>query len=713
MTMSTSKTTVYRQQAEHLKVQGRLDEAAVVYNKALELDSNSLDLWWALGDICAQLEDFGCVERCCRAMIAINPAIPEVHLYLGMALQRQDKLEMAQSALQTALKLNPNLSEACYQLGVVQQALDLVDAAIASYTRALPVVADPAPVLFNLSLLLCRQGRLEEAFEHACKALQAGSGSLKYRRNFVWLLRMLSPRTVSDALMDEILKCFRTTGLDVTPLTKPCMLILSLEPEMGRTLALANSTAGEKLGAEIAAGTVKSLFSNELFRQLLLHTKITSPEVEALLCMLRHLLLDASLAQGQVALSSFAGINNGFVDALACQFFTTEYAALETTRESVAVDKLIASLHREVAQDAQPNQDFCLKLAVACMYRPLSALNHVERLIAHGSKALSDSLPVMIERQWKNHQVESELCKRIETLTTVDGDTSMAVRRQYEESPYPRWISVDLPDPLSVQELLRMQFPYFEPPGFETRQVEILSAGCGTGRMAITLAAHIANSEVLAVDLSRASLAYARRQAEAAGLTNIRFAQADILKIKLPARDFHVIECSGVLHHMQDPLAGLKSLTGSLADKGLMRLGLYSASGRRAVTAARELIAQRGFNPTPDGIRAARHELLQLGSGHPAFAVTRFLDFYTMSECRDLLFHVQESCLTIPDIARLLETCGLRFIGFAFAGTRVQGVYKERYPDDPAMTNLENWHDFEQHRPDTFEEMYQFWCQKS
>ena len=57
---------------------------------------------------------------------------------------------------------------------------------------------------------------------------------------------------------------------------------------------------------------------------------------------------------------------------------------------------------------------------------------------------------------------------------------------------------------------------------------------------------------MLAVDLSLASLGYARRKSNALGLNNLT-RQADILELGRTGREFDVIESLGVLHHMADP----------------------------------------------------------------------------------------------------------------------------------------------------------------
>ncbi len=86
-------------------------------------------------------------------------------------------------------------------------------------------------------------------------------------------------------------------------------------------------------------------------------------------------------------------------------------------------------------------------------------------------------------------------------------------------------------------------------------------------------------------------------------------------------------------------------------------------------------------------------------------------DFYSTSECRDLLFHVQEHRLTLGQIESFLAEFGLHFIGFEL-DPRVLHQYRARFADDPSGINLRNWARFEADNPDTFVGMYQFWIQK-
>jgi len=125
--------------------------------------------------------------------------------------------------------------------------------------------------------------------------------------------------------------------------------------------------------------------------------------------------------------------------------------------------------------------------------------------------------------------------------------------------------------------------------------------------------------------------------------------------------------------------------------------------------AARAFIAQHGYGTTPGEIRRARQDLL----ASPLASISRFNDFFSTSECRDLLFHVQESRTRIPDIKAFLTEHGLQFLGFEFAEPvmrHYQALFAQQHWP---LGDLDRWHEFEMKYPDTFSGMYQFWVQKA
>jgi 2-polyprenyl-3-methyl-5-hydroxy-6-metoxy-1,4-benzoquinol methylase len=353
--------------------------------------------------------------------------------------------------------------------------------------------------------------------------------------------------------------------------------------------------------------------------------------------------------------------------AIAHQCFNAEYVFDETPEERSHVDAL---------RPAEPNS-----YAVYAAYRPLSTLERVDRT---GIESLA-------RRQIDEPREEKRLAGTIASLGGTHDAVSLKVRTQYEENPYPRW----------------MRTPTSLDPAAPGAGARILIAGCGTGQHAVATALRHPTSTVLAVDLSLASLAYAKRKSAELGIASIEYRQGDILALDALEERFDLVECLGVLHHMADPFEGWRVLASLRKPQARMRIGLYSEAGRRQVVRARELIAARGFAPDADGIRAARAELRK----DPQLAqLARNEDFYSMSGCRDLVFHVHEHRFTLPQIESLIARLGLQFLGFELAdsGATLQR-YRKRFPKDSTLVDLASWNLLEQEFPDTFSRMYQFW----
>ncbi len=260
-----------------------------------------------------------------------------------------------------------------------------------------------------------------------------------------------------------------------------------------------------------------------------------------------------------------------------------------------------------------------------------------------------------------------------------------------------------------MDHYIGMRFPGVPYKPLGHRALDVLVAGCGTGQHAIQRALQFRSANILAIDLSLSSLSYAIRKTKELGLTNLRYAQADILALESD-RTFDVVDSSGVLHHLKDPLTGWRRLAGLVRPGGLMHIGLYSATARADINAARAYLAQQGRDYSVSEVRRLRAEFASRASGDPLHNITGFSDFFSASECRDLLFHVQEHQFSIPQIADFLTQSGFTFLGFE---TPSRTSYLQRFPNDRAATDLANWTEFEAENPSTFATMYQFWIQKN
>ncbi len=282
---------------------------------------------------------------------------------------------------------------------------------------------------------------------------------------------------------------------------------------------------------------------------------------------------------------------------------------------------------------------------------------------------------------------------------SVQNVVSSSVAKQYEEHPYPRWRHLDMPV-LSGQQQAMGQGK------------EILVAGCGTGQELLNIAIHYPEAHILGLDLSAPSLAYGKQKAVEFGIENVEFMRADILDIEELGRQFDLISCAGVLHHMENPIEGWRKLRTCLKQDGFMKIALYSEAARQTVVSCRNWIEEQGFAATPQGIRDFRQAVMALDAGHPLRDIMNWTDFYSMSMCRDLVFHVQEHRVTLPWIKSVLDDLDLCCQSMRISNPLYRKEYLSMYPNDQAISNLDTLHEYEKHNPETFRDMYSFWCRR-
>jgi len=278
----------------------------------------------------------------------------------------------------------------------------------------------------------------------------------------------------------------------------------------------------------------------------------------------------------------------------------------------------------------------------------------------------------------------------IASLNPLANHVSRAVAQQYEENPYPCWQF--LPDDKVLTDSTE---------GFD--DADILVAGCGTGLEALINARVSPRSRVIGIDLSRKSLAYALARARDFDINNVKFVQGDLQDVHLLKTQFDVIKCTGVLHHMAQPSDGLAALKSVLKPNGMIHVAVYSERARDGIRAAIELRKQKQIPATPDGIRAFRQEIIALPDNHPARQPVTFMDFYSMSGARDLLFHVQEINYTVRGFVELLDDAGFELVCFGL-GEEPERRFRELGFTD--LGDVDAWQSVEDQIPTLFSGMY-------
>jgi tetratricopeptide (TPR) repeat protein/SAM-dependent methyltransferase len=690
---------MYRQNLGLLLAQhGRLDEAESCLRDAIVRQPRA-PLYNFLGTVLHRRGEFRAAVDAYEKALALDARDANVHVNLGYARFELGEIAAAIAHYRKALELEPGNAMAHNNLGNALQAQGEAGAAEAAFRRAVQIAPQFALSHHNLGMALRAQGRADEAvacFRAAARLAPSEAASRQLLAETLADVRFSAP---DPRFETELAACLARDDVDPMRLGAPAFSLLMTDPRFAALARPASRTPDEGWLARDALPALKSV----LFIPLLENVVVPDPRFEKLIAALRRALL-STWKSGSLAETS---PHLDLLCALAQQCHLGEYAIEETAGESAIVAELRAAIEGAPAgAGARP------LLALYACYRPLATLGDAYAFPEAGA---ADAFGRLLLRQVAEPREESRLRAEIEALTPVDDAVSRAVQAQYEENPYPRWRNAPATAgryPLALR--LRTLFPaLIEEELMFPEAPEILVAGCGTGKHASITARLNPAARILAVDISRTSLAYAMRRARELGIGNVRFAQADLLELGGLEERFDLIESAGVLHHLRDPIAGWRVLTGLLKPRGFMKIALYSETARQGLAAARRFMAGRGFAATPEGMRAGRAAIMALADGVPEKAVLDLsLDFYTLSGCRDLLFHVQEQCFTPERIAAALRELDLEFLGFEPEDPATLRAYRAEFPGDTAATSLENWQAFESRHPETFAGMYHFWARK-
>ena len=690
-----------------LRRQSKLDEAAAHYQRAITLKPNFAEAYINLGNAFQDQDRADEAEAQYRRALALKPDFAEAHSNLANVLNRQGNLDEAVLEYRWALSLKPDYAEAHNNLGTALQDQGKTAEAVGHYRRALTLVPDYAEAQCNLAKALMDAGDPTEALKAIQRSIKI-EGSENAKLLFVQCLGRLNFIPDGVDLRNDLIRALSEPWGRPSDLARFTANFLRLNGATGVCIRrVASAWPRRLLPQEIfSPAELAEIADDKLLRCLLETTIICDIELERFLTAARQTMLEAVSAG--VYLQQVEGHALHFFCAIAEQCFINEYVFACTDHEIDQADRLRMMLVKALTSGGA-NLELWL-VAVAAFF-PLASVPGADLLL---ERRWSAPVAQLVERHLKDGQEERQLRASVPRLTSVENSVSLAVKQQYEENPYPRWMKVTrVGEPTTISSYLRRKFPLVELRNAAKESgAEILIAGCGTGQHSIETAQRFSGAQVLAIDLSLTSLCYAKRKTRELGLNNIEYAQADILQLRSIGRTFDVIEASGVLHHLADPLAGWQLLLSILRPGGFMRLGLYSELARLDLVAARTFIAQRGYGPSAPEIRRCREELTGFGSDLPLAKVSELVDFFSTSTCRDLLFHVQEHQVKLPLIDSFLRQNRLEFLGFDLPGSILQN-FRRRFPDDKTLTDLAFWHIFETENPFIFVGMYQFWVRKA
>jgi SAM-dependent methyltransferase len=247
-----------------------------------------------------------------------------------------------------------------------------------------------------------------------------------------------------------------------------------------------------------------------------------------------------------------------------------------------------------------------------------------------------------------------------------------SVRDQYEDYPYPKRNPEEektrLMDPF-LDPLAMINYYCFEGKQDFAQNFRVLIAGGGTGDALIYLAEQLrdSNAEIVYVDISTASMAIAKERAAIRRLTNITWIHGSLLEVaNLGIGMFDYINCSGVLHHLHSPAAGLQALNSVLKDDGAMGIVVYATYGRTGVyhlQALMRILCQHASSPQ-EKVEICKAVLKQMPvTNWFVQAPEPFLnDMQSDIGIYDLFLHSQDRAYTVPELYQWVEECGLHLL---------------------------------------------------
>ena len=676
-----------------LKELGKLEEAEASYKKALILKSDYAEANNNLGIILQQLGKLEEAEAIYNEAIIQKPDFAEPHYNLGIILNSSGRLGDAETSFKKAIDLKPNYAQAHNNLGATLQELGRFEEAEANFKRAISINPNFDDAYYNLGVMMQETGKLGYALECYKQTIRINSNHAEAYYKIANLLESIKFKEYVPGISEIICQLLdKETFVRPKLISKAIISLLKFDPII------------KSIIKKHSAGNLQDLLQETLvdLSNIPLLLKIMK------ICPLPDLQLEAVFKSIRSAiLLSISKIKNNseiliFQIALSSQCFTNEYLYDKTDLEIISLQELEILVEKKLNKGEQPKSS---ELACLSSYKTLHEYPWIHLL----------SMPIELEylkqRQILEPAEEISLSHKIPMLQEINNNISCKVRDQYEQNPYPRWVNLGLPfTTKSISSMatdLKLKIKNLSIN--EINNPQILIAGCGTGQQSIGVSSTYNNCDVLAVDLSLSSLAYAKRKTEELGISNIEYMQADILDLSTLNQKFDIIESVGVLHHMDDPMSGWKVLKECLKPGGLMRIGLYSELARQSIVQTREEIRNLDIDSSDGSMRSFRKKIVGSEEEHHKLEVLS-LDFYSMSTFRDLLFHTQEHRFTIIQIKDYLSQLGLVFCGFE-SDEIIKKFMSENLKEN-AIYDLEKWDDFEKQNPRIFAGMYQFWCQR-
>jgi SAM-dependent methyltransferase len=248
----------------------------------------------------------------------------------------------------------------------------------------------------------------------------------------------------------------------------------------------------------------------------------------------------------------------------------------------------------------------------------------------------------------------------------TDDPRADVVSRQYERWRYPRpihdlegWVDGNWEwfDPVHAHRILWPDREY-------KADLDILIAGCGTNQAAIFAYSNPA-ARVVAIDISQPSLDHQQYLKDKHGLWNLELHLLPIEEVSTLGLDFDLIVSTGVLHHLADPLVGMRALASQLRRDGALAVMLYAKYGRIGAELLESVFREMGLRQDDESLEVVKDAMSVLSQDHPVQSYLRIARDLQSSDAGlvDTFLHGRQRSYSIEECLDLVDSADLEFQG--------------------------------------------------
>ena len=611
---------------------------------------------------------------------------------IGLIFFKINKFKESNNFLLQALELQKNNLEINFKLGVCNYNIGNFEEALKYFLASLEFEPYNSNIYCNIGLTYFSKEEYQKAFNNIVKSIKLDNRNNLAYSNLNNILRVIEFKKFDNENSD-IVNFILNEKLYVNPqdLSKSVISLIKLHPKV---IKIMRDLQDKKLEENLFKN-IKDLNTVSILKSYLEISCISDLLLEELLIEIRKIILfNISKIKSNPEVESF-------LHSLSHQCYINEYIYGITKKENRAIINIEKNISKNIELGRQiPNLHF---LILSC-YKPL--YNYKWKKKIKVSKKLEKIKKIHIDYFLEEKNIKNAIIRDI----NIKNQVSKKIKSQYEENPYPRWTklpSFNLNSSI-VNFVYNKKLNLNDYRVLNNKSPSVLIAGCGTGQNVFNNAQQFKNSNILGIDLSLSSLAYAIRKSKELKFSNIHFNHLDILNLKKINANFDIVEVMGVLHHMENPMQGLESILNCIKPGGLLRIGLYSKKARENITRIKKDMTKLDIQADKNSMLSFRNKIKKLKI-NLYDEIFQSNDAYSLSGFRDLIFHEHELYFNLDDIKNFIKKYNLHFCGFDNDELNSKFINMFGFEE---LQNLDKWANIENNNKKYFSRMYQFWCQK-